>query len=682
MSEGQPLSGGDDNATRLTTRIITGKKEFHDMHLMRSTLAFFVLLGCVALAPAVGQSPFEENKLNADIDRLLKARDVGEVANELASRKPAMLRDQLKAIAVFARAGHTARVRQAIAQLSAASLPEQHEDRFYINRIIRNAMDADDLATQRIFYEHFSTGGDEHTSRFVELWRKTGDIKELESWLRSRSRKNETWWQHLYEVRKSLGTEDELIDELAADVRANPFDPNLLRKYVGFADDTRDLSWLLELVPSDSSYAAYELASLIHRHAPDLAIKLLEASLQRPFTRGDGKMFAERAFRTAAIAPTGINAEKQLRYWTMKLLARIHSEAKRPQLAQPYVERLTAMDVSDIQAGDQFALAGAVQAQSGQRVVESRILTNEATQREDPQYWIERASYYGGRNEPELVLASLKQGLDAFPHSKTGPNEKRGQIVDMLARTHAPPKSEVRALLWAELEGSEDNPGYQFVVARLLLFNLEDLVDEYFVNNGRLAVTLTAREEWRQDEEALMREVLSSKKWESPKRDAVLRDLVRLAKGKVRERAYALAVSLVEVYEYRHAIPLLEECRKIAGPDYSDRMHFTREDVERKLFESYIETADWRRAKVMYDGGYDYWSDALSQIAVAAAKSGDMENAFRIWQLNASLDRRKLSGLDALAKTAMKPLMRDFYLKMKTRDSLSNVPARALAILN
>lgn len=643
------------------------------------------------------QTPYylEDRAVEDKVERLLLKRDVGELANELARRKPATGEDLLINLSVYARAGHRVRVRETLREISKIYSSSPNRDQIF--RVAQRAVSGGDLATRKIYYEQFAVGGDNNVSSFMDLWRIEGDVRELENWLKVRAENNETWWQQLVALKKSLGTENEIADELERKIRENPSDFALVQKYLQTVSTWyptqigpvnteyhRDVSWLADVVGKDSAYESYELGMIFQTNFPSAAIKLYEKSLSLAFTQNDAKLLFERAFGHAQIAPDIKNPEKQLRVWTKRELAETYQKTNQPTLAQPIIEDLTTIDMSDIQPENPFALAGAVQASSGQRVVESKILQDEAANENLPAYWINRVSYYGGRKEPDLVWQTFERALGKFSYQ---PNDlknslPRVQILYYLKAFGANYKEdEVREILRREFIEARTNKdaAYLFHLARIISDEFEDLNNEFFVNSNLLPQILADREKWRDEEQFVIENAMDSEKWNKQKREAVWEQLSNLARRDIRNRAYSLTEAMES--ENRKAIPLLEECLKIAPKENEGDLNFDRGDVERSLFDVYLAVGDWQKAEKMFVQGFRYNGSEPGRIAVAAAKNGRIADALRLWKVNANLDRRNLSNLEELAKTDAKPPLREFYSQMKKTDALTDASDRALLAL-
>lgn len=342
------------------------------------------------------------------------------------------------------------------------------------------------------------------------------------------------------------------------------------------------------------------------------------------------------------------------------------------------------MDTSDILATDVFRLAGQGQLASGKRVTEEKILQEEAQKEDSPIYWMNRAKYYKGRDERVLEWETYKKALPKFPCKPNDPgaSQKRVQLLFGMVNVSDSYDEEVDQILRNEYKLCADDGSYLYSVSHLLSSNCNDLLNELFVNSDLILRILSSPAKWGRADQYLIESVMESEAWEPKRRDSVWDKLSQLAsKDSTRNRAFSLASAMMTENEYKRAIPLLEKCRKVAPEIYDDRSNFTLQDVERELFDAYIEIGDWQNAEKMFLDGFNYWREELAKTAVAAAKSGKISDAVRIWKMHANLDRRRLAGIEELAKTDAKQILLDFYLNMKARDPLSSVPEKALTYL-
>ncbi len=677
------------------------------MKLVYSFLIFFVALSVAMICPAQTYPAFdqmsqtkillEDGEIESRVERLLMKRDVGELANELASRKSAQtISDLLIKLSVFARAGHRERVHETLSEVGNIYLSADNKDQ--ILRVARRAITIDDFTAQKIFYEKIAVGGDDKASAFVSLWRKKGDVRELENWLKVRAETSENWWFLYAALKKDLGTADEIAEDLKRKIKKDPQDFSLVEKYlyivqnviyssVGFFEPSykQDISWLAETAVTDSANGSYEIGQLLKSLNPSLAERLFKKSLLLPFTETDKISFIKKTYRYTSISPEDdINAEKQMRYWTKLALMEVYRKNGQPQLAQTIAEELTAMDMSGIREGNPYFTAGAVQAASGQRVIETRILQSESENSALPEYWLKRASYYAGRQEKDLVLQTFTQALDKFPYA---PNDYKislprlkilreisffggeGTVSETILR---------REFLNAK---AKNDAKYLYQLLNFISDNYENLMDEFFVNTDLLPKVLSSREVWRDNEEEdVIYNAIHSENWKTEKLQIIWNQLSVLAEKDLKNRAPALASAMRSVGEYKKAVPLLEKLLKILPDKAEDELHdYDRPDAERDLFDSYIGSGDWKSAEKMFFAGFRFRGDELGKIAAVAAKSGNIKDAVRLWKTNANLDRRNLVELYELNKTAAKPLLREFYLDIKKSDPLSDAVDKVLS---
>lgn len=129
----------------------------------------------------------------------------------------------------------------------------------------------------------------------------------------------------------------------------------------------------------------------------EAAIKLLKRSLSLELTEDD-----TRRFSGTMAAPPRVNLGLLLRARTEELLAECYQETGRADLAQPLVEKLAKLEIDGMPL-EMLRLAGQVQAQTGQRVVEGMVTEREEPEADSPEYWLHHAEYFMGRKEDEQV---------------------------------------------------------------------------------------------------------------------------------------------------------------------------------------------------------------------------------------------------------------------------------------
>src|SRR6185503_4667139 len=380
--------------------------------------SLLICIACLSLALSAGaqtKTYRTADDLQRDITFLLLEKNIDEVANQLARERPTTSAALIYRLAIYSRAGQDMRVAQTLKELSNA--PDWRcpaaPDLKYMIRNVR-----DDLAGLRFYYERLCPHDIEGAEAFVRLWVSQGDLKEMDQWLAARAAQRDDWLMLQIGVRKKLGTTNELLDRLAADVRANPADRMRLERYLranNYSENLQDAAWIADVFEMRTATDYFEIGGRLRDCCRPTAVKLLEKSLTVSFTEADAKMVNQLISRASSIGIAHpINPEKQLRYWTKRSLAETYNLMKRPLDAQPIMEELVAMKGDDIILEDVHQLAGATQGASGQRVIETGILRDEASRRTSADYWLERANYYHGRQEYERERDSFREGVAAL----------------------------------------------------------------------------------------------------------------------------------------------------------------------------------------------------------------------------------------------------------------------------
>jgi hypothetical protein len=352
------------------------------------------------------------------------------------------------------------------------------------------------------------------------------------------------------------------------------------------------------------------------------------------------------------------------------------------------------MKGDDIELRGVHELAGAVQSGSGQRVVETKLLREEATRRDTAEYWIERADYYSGRNEDQLQLQAYREGLLAVPNHPRDAQAatQRLELVSRFAfflgdsdndeARHA----ELVELLKREFTSAPPETDYAFRIAELLTQNeleVEPLRTSLLTSKPALfARLLAARKEWEQSEQSLIESVTSGDEVTTDQKKKIWAELERLIDHPGSTRAYTMAEVMVANEEWPRAIALLDGYIRNALPSNWDGY---KPEAMHDLLNAYAKAGDWKAAERFLYQQRDLFADSyaalLATIAVAAGKRDATDDAIRLWRLSANLDRRDLSNLSQLAQTSAKPELRKLYLQMKKEDPESFIPEVALRLL-
>ena len=351
-----------------------------------------IWLSCLALivdAAAQQQAHYTSaDEIQRDLTLLLLGKNINDVTRQLESESSSTVTSLLRRLVIHSRAGQPSQVRRTLEQL-AASPNWQCPDRHDLVSLIRNVSGAE-FVTHRFFYTRLCPDAIEGAEEFVRLWGDTVDPKEFDAWLSERSKHNDQWLMLRMQLRVRSGTAGELFDALAAEIRANPSDWTRLDRYLkanNYTGNTQDVSWIADTFKVHTASEYFQLGERLRLHRPQAALKLLQRSLELAFTDADAKFVDDQLNRFRSAGPAiKVNWEKQLRYWTKRSLAEAYQRLNQPLAAQPLVEELVSMKGDDIKLQDVHHLAGAAQGDSGQRVVETKILGDEVARRSTSEY--------------------------------------------------------------------------------------------------------------------------------------------------------------------------------------------------------------------------------------------------------------------------------------------------------
>ncbi len=368
--------------------------------------------------------------------------------------------------------------------------------------------------------------------------------------------------------------------------------------------------------------------------------------------------------------------EKLIRRWTEAELAASCKEAGQVERAQQLVEGLLGPDgeMSDLGL---VRFAGQVQRASGYRVIEKRIKKAEDEDKDSVQYWLSRASYYVGRKEHDQADDAFQKAL-ALP-----PDDHRrsavGEYARFLIRT-CKQHDQAKRVLRGELQRTA--PNYD-VVSPLVSWLLE-LDSKYNVpisaDDPLLWQFLADREMYDYQEERVLK-VLSSKSRSVAAADSFYARAVKLAGPDAHpSRRYIVGRILLRADRAQQAAPLLEDAfRRWPHP----AMRF---QPARPLLAAYLETGDLKSAEktlrsVRIQLHISELKSWLADLAIAAAKEGDEDNALRLWRKRANVDMNDLDQIDDLLAAGMRQRLLAYYAEVKSRDPNNRAVEAALARL-
>ena len=665
---------------------------------MRQVLSIFLLcLTAVLSASAQQQANYESvEALQRDVTFLLLEKNLDDVVKQLETEPPTTVASLLRRLVIYSRAARPSLIRATLERLPVTpnwQCPNPHD----VRSLIRNAAGVN-MATQRFYYERLCPDDIEGAEAFVRLWSSNGDATELDAWLAQRSNVKDEWLMLRAQVRGAAGTAGELLDSLAAEVRANPSDWKRVDRYLranNRAGNLQDLSWLADAFELNTAGDTFQLGERLRPYSPPAAAKLYRKSLDLPFTDADAKLVDDLVNRFRSYGPSlKLNWEKQLRYWTKRGLAEAYQRMNQPLAAQPLVEELAAVKGDDVLLPDVHQLAGAVQAGSGQRVVEGIILRDENARRATSEYWLERTNYYEGRGEYQLERDSFRQALVALA-AKADDEQGLGARFEVVRRfafflaeenNGKEDRLELEKLLTVELRSTPPETFYACQIARLLVLNdleLGALRDSLLSKQPAFfARLLDGRAEWNNDESYLIHDVIDQETVPPALRDKLWSGLERLVRDPGSTRAFGLADAMHDSEEWQRAIPLWRGYFEHAPATSWEGYKTT---ALENLLTAYCRTKQWQAAeKLLTSQRESFWRNlpkALAEIAVAAAQQNAIDDAMRLWQMSTNLDRQNLDALPQLAQTKLKPHLLAMYSRMKKDDPLSTIPDLALQLL-
>ncbi len=285
------------------------------------------LLICLTSLTLVLNAAGQENptyksadELQRDVTFLLLGKNINDVTRQLDGETPSTADALLRRLVIYSRAGQLSRVRKTLEQLPVTAnwqCPAGPDLRW----LIRTANGGDFLG-RRFYYERLCPDDVDGADEFITFWSKNGDLKELDAWLGERSNRSDEWLMRRVHLRAKSGTAGEVLDQLAAEIRANPSDWTRLDRYLranNYAGNVQDVKWLADTFEVRTAVDYFQLAERLRNNSPQTGVKLLQKSLALPFTDADAKLVDDLINRYRSAGPSiKVNWEKQLRYWTKR----------------------------------------------------------------------------------------------------------------------------------------------------------------------------------------------------------------------------------------------------------------------------------------------------------------------------------------------------------------------------
>ncbi len=481
-------------------------------------------------------------------------------------------------------------------------------------------------------------------------------------------------------------TADRLLDQLAQAVKKRPedipgaisfLDVLLYIEHVRGSD--LDLSWLTRVCHPDGAVQARELAErlkMLAQWAP--AATFYRLALAKPLTDQEVRHLKT----TTAIVPPEATVRARFVVAAKEGLAECLLELDQKAEAQKLTEEAVALREKHGLRGAMW-FAGAVQQATGARVIEERIPGRERKSMDDPEYWLERATYYRGRGEVSSEEEAYRKGL-ALSASRLGSEralkadtDRRAAILWWYARflREQERHAEAAVLLRRELSQSPLKSSSVRAAASIMAQHHARDIDP---DDNIYWQWLASRRRWHRPEQDLLGELLKNVERESL--DPYFLRAEKLAEGADPSRSETLGCVLNTMGFPTRAMPLLEYAVE----------HTTSEALRERaalcLFQSYLDADDWRSAESIFpEAAKRPTTEKLlrcyGRIALVAARSGAKQDAIRVWKIAANVDLAALGNLEPLASAGLRRELVEYYESIRTRLPGSVVPGRALHLL-
>ncbi len=629
-------------------------------------------------------------KAQSDVVAILTEQkvDFGGLVEKVSALKPKTGQDAMVKLSVFMRAGMTQEALKTVGQLKDMS-PDL--DNYQVGGIYHEA--CDDFSAWEVARRVVETFADNISgialeNRLLKHFQRSGwSVEKVDQWLAAMPPGGESFWvKERLRFNTIHGRGESLVRELADRVKSNPQD---IGGAVAFLDgliyarhtgaEEWDLSWMTEAIRPRLAIEAERIASRLKTLNHWMTATTFYAqAIATQLT--DDEVGCLGTMVQAFVSPETLRA--RFAAHVREGMAECLLKMDRSDEAQKWM-----VEAADIREKHNLGLnalfAGQVQAESGDRDIESRIKEEEEKSENDPEYWRERAQYYRGRNEPDQEERALKKGLALTTSQPPRERPSNGRTdwrtrlladyAHFLARVSR--SAEAVALLREELKEARANSESAENAARLLGF---DFPKHLSPDDEVLWAWLGDRPKWEYVEERLLWRML-----ESAERDDLDKYFSRaeeLADGRNASRAHTLGWIMNRTHFPERSVALLEYAVETANDNESrERALFT-------LFESCLDTGNWRRAEQLFPEARKRLTprevpDWYSKIAVMAAAAGEKADAMRIWKGVSNVNPAELADLDDLAKFGLRDELVDFYGGMAKKMPSSEIPGRALMIL-
>lgn len=660
--------------------------------ILRSGIVDLVLVAFLVFTPSIyaerQRADWWQAQQDANVMLRREGVSIAALSAELAASAPASAQDAMLKLAVLLRAGRNEEAIEALRELKAAAPQLENHQVASIYYYACDTLREWDVAKMTL--EVFANNVSELAlwNRLLEHLLESGwTVEDVDRWLAEMPGGIDNFWvKERLNFALAKGQADALLKELADAVRGNPADTGGAIAFLDVLVYARhakkgewDLSWMGAITKPALATQAERLASrlrILENWATAAGFYLQAADM--PLTEAECRELGSMC--QIMVPPERLRAgfAASVREGLADCLLRLG----RNDEAQAWMVK--AADIrKEHGLGLNALFAGHVQAASGQRTIEGRIQQEQVESEDDPRYWRERARYYRGRNEPAQEEQALLRGL-ALTRPEPEPQHPSkahmdwrswmlADYVGFLARQKR--TDEAVALLRKEMEQAPAASESSARAANLLAFDFEKQVT---ADDEVLWHWLEGRPKWEHTEERLLWRMLE--KADRSDLDRHFTRAERLAFENHVSRASALGWIMNRMDFAARSIPLLRY-----AVDNADDQKLT-ESARFTLFESYLDTEDWKNAEQVFSAAgdrltYTELPEWYARIAVLAARAGAKGDAMRMWRQIANLSPVYLDCLPDLARAGLRDELREFYQEMRKAMPSSVVPARALRIL-
>ena len=634
-----------------------------------------------------GHVPASWSLIRGAIFQELRTTDLLDLAGRLAAEPvPQDPVEIVRRFTIFLLAGYRT---HAAAMLD--RLDDKTVESWELFDVVSFLADHGEWALVRRMQERYPQLGHMRAYDAINEWIATGEQPAvIDDWLAARAEAEPDLWVPMRMwFRASIGTQEELLQSLEEDCKANPTDGTKARVYlqeVGHAKSPPALDWMGEICRPEFARDSYRIGEMLWaRGTPGAACRLLEHSLATPMTWQD--VVPTQRVTTQQRDTRSSPDESLLRDMTNRALLKCYGELGYTDKSEKLMAELLQNEgtkESPRRLVDLGRLSGEIGAKRARAHAGDLLQSRESEEGDSPEYWLARARSH-------IDCGQTKEALDAFIRSlQLAPYEphRRGKV---------PASTRCMALnaYWRYLcEINQSDKAYRFLrtelrrapdgtqsAHRTMAFLLQlhrdsgrpidpddDLLWAYFANNTK----------WRYPARNLLRSMLLETP--SEQRDAFWTRVEKLTRNADPTRTLELAEVMLDAGEAVRAIPILQDLAKRADPKRDGPA------IAELLFTCHLRVQDWRAAEKIFADSegreHSRTMAGLRQLATAAGQGGAAEDALRFWKSRAGLDFTDLNGLKELAEMGLRERLQEYYTATMQRAPDSWVPAKALQLLS